>query len=37
MNPGALAPHPVVLLTVVLVKSFSLLVCVHKAVETDIV
>ena len=37
MNPGALAPHPVVRLTVVLVKSFSLLVCMHKAVETDIV
>ena len=37
MNPGTLAPHPVVPLTVVLVKSFSLLVCVHKAIETDII
>lgn len=36
MNPGTLAPHPVVLLTMVLVKSFCLLVRVHKAIETGI-
>ena len=35
MNPGTLTPHPMVLLTMVLVKSLSSLVCVHKAIETD--
>ena len=36
MNPGTLIP-PMVLLTMVLVNSFSLLLWVHKAIETDIV